>query len=122
MQISIFFSMIMFAAMEVLRTQFSAAYGLEPKDSLEFVGFVACFLLIMCGCVRCAPGHSTAAVLCVSRNGLNNIDKNAWHRNCAWRTPPAPVQSRPWLLSQSDPRSSCKTTPCSLVSVDAVHR
>ena len=47
MQISFFLGMILFAFLEVVRTQFAASYGKEAKDSMEYVLVVTCLLFIM---------------------------------------------------------------------------
>ena len=47
MQLSFFFGMIMFAVLEVVRTQFTQSYGIEAKESLQYVLIVSSALLIM---------------------------------------------------------------------------
>ena len=47
MQLSFFFGMIMFALLEVVRTQFQIAYGMDAKDSILYVVVVSCGLFIM---------------------------------------------------------------------------
>ena len=47
MQFAFFFSMILFALLEVVRNQFVRSYGVESKDSLGYVIIVSCAMLIM---------------------------------------------------------------------------
>jgi hypothetical protein len=47
MQLSFFFGMIMFAVLEVVRTQFEYSYGIEARESIEYVALVSCALFIM---------------------------------------------------------------------------
>ena len=54
MQLSFFFGMIMFAFLEVIRTQFEHSYGIEAKESMQYVALVSCLLLTM---VQCFPDN-----------------------------------------------------------------
>jgi hypothetical protein len=47
MQVSFFLGMVLFAFLEVVRNRFSASYGLEAKESMEYVLVVSCLLFIM---------------------------------------------------------------------------
>jgi hypothetical protein len=47
MKLSALFGMMMFALLEVVRSQFARSYGAEAKDSLEYVLLVSLSLLLL---------------------------------------------------------------------------